>query len=186
MTPCESIHSLLDVLDYSMLGAYGFLEPCRGTGNIYHAIDAGWKKHAELSEGIDYLTTPFADVDYCITNPPFSLALEFLEKSLAECVSVIYLLRLNFLGAQSRRIFWQANRPSHVMVLPKRPVFAWTCKGHSKPKRKGCGWMFAPGSTDICPNCGGKVAAQTDSIEYAWFAWDRLGLVTLDPGVHVL
>lgn len=30
------------------------------------------------------------------------------------------------------------------------------------------------------------VAAQTDSIEYAWFAWDRAGMVMLPAGVHVL
>ena len=26
----------------------------------------------------------------------------------------------------------------------------------------------------------------TDSIDYAWFCWDRGGYVTLEPGVHVL
>ena len=27
---------------------------------------------------------------------------------------------------------------------------------------------------------------RTDSIDYAWFCWDRGGFVTLEPGVHVL
>ena len=179
MTPHEPITSLINVLNWSMVQAYGFLEPCRGTGNIYNAIDAGWKQHAEISEGIDYLTTPFENVDITITNPTFSLALEFLEKSLDESTSVIYLLRVNFLGSQKRKAFWQENRPTHLLTLSQRPKFAWACK------TKGCGHTYPP-ETKICDHCGGKVAASSDSCEYAWFCWDRIGIVDLPAGIHVL
>lgn len=62
--------------------------------------------------------------DLIITNPPFSLALAFLQKSLGEARTVISLLRLNFLGSQKRRAFWQEDRPSHVLVLAERPSFS--------------------------------------------------------------
>jgi hypothetical protein len=136
ITPDYTISSLLSVLDTEKLKHCSFCEPCRGTGAIYNRVEAATKTHAEISEGIDYLTTPFK-AHVIITNPPFSLALEFLQKSLSEAWVVCYLLRLNFLGSQARRDFWQQNRPSHVLVLSKRPSFtgggtdsteyAWFC-----------------------------------------------------------
>jgi hypothetical protein len=136
ITPDYTVDSLLPVLDLDKLNRSTFCEPCRATGAIYDRVEAATKIHAEISEGIDYLTTPFI-AHVIITNPPFSLALEFLQKSLLEAQTVIYLLRLNFLGSQARRNFWQQNRPSHVLVLSKRPSFtgggtdsteyAWFC-----------------------------------------------------------
>ena len=184
MTPQVAITSLLDVLDIrpSMV----FHEPCRGTRAIYDRVQCDHKSHCEITEGKDYLThMALWPYNLIITNPPFSLALEFLEKSLHEAATVCYLLRLNFLGSQTRRPFWQGNRPSHVLVLAERPCFAWSCKGKGH-HTKGCGASYLPESTRICSQCGGKVAPGTDSIEYAWFCWDRGGFVTLEPGVHVL
>jgi hypothetical protein len=155
ITPDYTVESLAGVLDTGRMKRLSFCEPCRGTGAIYNRFSTFTKYYAELSEGIDYLTTPFTGVGVVITNPPFSLALPFLQKSLSEARTVIYLLRLNFLGSETRRPFWQtdANRPSHILVLSKRPKFT---------------------------NNG------SDSCEYAWFCWDRLGIVNLAPGVHVL
>lgn len=153
-TPAPPIDALLEVM--SIPDGTRFHEPCKGQGAIYDRIPCRHRSHDEIGEGRDYLTAryPGNNFDLIITNPPFSLAIEFLQKSLQEAVTVCYLLRLNFLGSQKRRSFWQANRPSHVLVLANRPCFT----GDGK----------------------------TDSIEYAWFCWDRIGLVTLEPGVHVL
>jgi len=126
-TPHYTVASLLSVLDTERLSKMTFGEPCRGTGAIADKISAAHHHYAEISEGIDYLITPMA-ADIIITNPPFSLALEFLQKSLREAQTVIYLLRLNFLGSQARHEFWKRNRPSHVLVLSKRPSF---CGGGS-------------------------------------------------------
>lgn len=128
-------------------------EPCRAAGSIYDKLP-GARSYAEISEGIDYLNTAFPTrFDLIVTNPPFSLALEFLIKSLSEADTVCYLLRLNFLGTKKRRQFWQENPPSHLYVLSTRPSFT----GHG-----------------------------TDATEYAWFCWDRGGLLIDPPGIHVL
>jgi hypothetical protein len=97
------------------------------------------KEWAELSEGVDYLGAPMAPVDLIITNPPFSIALEFLQKSLTEAQCVCYLLRLSFLGSKGRKPFWRENTPTHQMVID-RPSFtgngtdnseyAWFCWDH--------------------------------------------------------
>lgn len=137
-TPVTAIDSLLSVMNMDQFAYSNFLEPCKASGRIFDRVRTnGTKDFAELSLGVDYLTTEFKDIDFIITNPPFSLALEFLQKSLKESLSVYYLLRLNFLGSQKRKLFWQTNRPSHVLVLSKRPSFtggetdsteyAWFC-----------------------------------------------------------
>lgn len=77
-----------------------------------------------------------------ITNPPYSLAQEFVSKALLECSTqhgtVCMLLRLNWL-ASKRRAYFHKDHPSDVYVLSKRPSFT------------------ADGATD--------------ATEYAWFVW---------------
>lgn len=142
-TPNYTIDSLLSVMDMDQFAYSNFLEPCKASGRIFDKIRTnGTKDFAELNLGIDYLTTEFSHIDFIITNPPFSLAFEFLQKSLKESPSVYYLLRLNFLGSKRRKSFWQSNRPSHVLVLSKRPSFvnkktdsteyAWFCWDNHK------------------------------------------------------
>lgn len=60
--------------------------------------------------------------DCIITNPPYSLAEEFLRKSLEIAPVVCFLLRLNFLGSQKRAAFLSKNPPD-VYVLSERPSF---------------------------------------------------------------
>jgi hypothetical protein len=76
----------------------------------------------------DYLTHPIVSrPDLIISNPPFNLARQFVDKALADVRDggfVAFLLRLNFFGAQSRRVWHQANMPYRCYVHPKRPSFA--------------------------------------------------------------
>ena len=118
-TPQEPIDKIFAEIDFTNVSH--FVEPCRGDGAIYDRIEVK-KSYAELSDGIDYFNTTF-ETDLIITNPPFGLALEFLEKSLLEAKTVVYLLRLNFLGSQKRKEFWQKNPPTHLFTLSKRPSF---------------------------------------------------------------
>ena len=91
-----------------------------------------------------------------LSNPPYSLAQEFITKMLLERGAdtiVAVLLRLNFLGSQRRHSWWKATgAPSALRVVSKRPSFT----GNGK----------------------------TDMTEYAWYIWDppgrHLGLKPLD------
>lgn len=121
-TPSYCIDALLPLIDWPKVRT--FLEPCRGAGAIYDRVSAGRKVWWELSEGRDYLTTRHRGrFDLIITNPPYSLAMEFLLKSLDEADTVIYLLRLHMLGSQATREFWNSRPPSHFFPLAKRPNF---------------------------------------------------------------
>ena len=97
-TPHEPIDKILAEIDFTAVTS--FCEPCKGDGAIYDLIDCK-KSYAELQEGLDYFERQF-DCDLIITNPPFSIASEFLKKSLDEAKTVVYLLRLNFMGYQKR------------------------------------------------------------------------------------
>lgn len=72
----------------------------------------------------DYLTyLPRQVPDLLVTNPPFTIAQDFLEKSLREATTVVYLLRLNFLGSRKRASFWKEHPPKALYVLSSRPSF---------------------------------------------------------------
>lgn len=125
-TPAYCVDKLLPWLDFSNddRKPLKFFEPCKGEGVIYDRIPATEKGYCEIREGSDYLTTPlYSRRDLIITNPPYTLALEFLTKSLSEADTVIYLLRLNFLGSKQRKAFWDKHPPTHLFVITPRPRF---------------------------------------------------------------
>lgn len=180
-TPKSALEPLLPYLELEDVKF--FLEPCKGEGNIINLVKPLLSEncrieHTELNEGKDYFKQNFTAVDLIITNPPFSQAMEFLEKSLKEAKTVIYLLRLNFLASQKRREFWGTYPPDHIFVLSKRPCFIWTCK------IRGCGKKH-PAGTKLC-SCGGRVGPGTDATEYAWFVWDTAGIVNINQWLTVL
>lgn len=62
-------------------------------------------------------------IDFVLTNPPYSMAQEFVEMGnrIAK-IGNIHLLRINFVGAQRRRDWTAKTRPG-FFVLPNRPSF---------------------------------------------------------------
>ena len=179
-TPQSAIEPILQYIDLSQVNSFG--EPCSGDDDILdHFRSIGDIQIADLRYGVDYLKTNFQHCDLIVTNPPFSLALEFLEKSLMEAHTVIYLLRLNFMGADCRKSFWEKNPPTHIFTLTKRPSFVDACK------TKGCGKKYKKKhKIKICTVCSGKVTAGTDATEYAWFVWDRMGIIKTDQPFNFL
>jgi hypothetical protein len=78
--------------------------------------------YSEIEEGKNFFDYD-GEVDLVFTNPPFSLAQEFIEHALACAPTVIMLLRINFLGSQKRYDFWQQFPPDGLFILSKRPSF---------------------------------------------------------------
>lgn len=78
---------------------------------------------------LDFLnndTGYFRDFGAVITNPPFSLAMEFLQRGL-QCVNhggyVALLLRLAFLESEDRSEFLRSHKPEFIYIHPKRMSF---------------------------------------------------------------
>ena len=61
--------------------------------------------------------------DVILTNPPFFLGQEFVEKSLAIADVVAMLLRVGFLESKERSGWWQGKEPGDLPVLAERPDF---------------------------------------------------------------
>ena len=154
-------------------------EPCVGDGAILRAIPKMVTYTTDISQGTDYLKHGLPKVDLIITNPPYNLAKEFLEKSLTEARCVVYLLRINFLGSAKRKEFFAKHRPTHLYVLSERPSFVDVCTGTCKAKYQKAAKI------KTC-ECGSPVKAGTDATEYAWFCWDMDGIMEEEQGIYVL
>ena len=111
------------------------------------ASDLRDRGNPSVQSGVDFLTVPKVTVGSVVTNPPFSLAEEFISKALA-CAEqrVAMLLRLAFLEGQRRRTLWESTPLEQVLVFSKRVSF-----------RRGL---------DVNEIGNGKIA-------FAWFVWTR-------------
>lgn len=160
-TPRNAINSLLEKYHIAE-PQEKILEPSAGNGIIIEALrDFGYTndiyaieirgeeretllrhtKHVSIQNYLDVDTKQKFNV--IIGNPPFSLAQEFIDKSL-ELLSpggrLIFLLRTNFLESKKRFQWWQDKFPTRLYVLSSRPSF--TGKG-------------------------------TDATSYSWFVWEK-------------
>ena len=110
-------------------------EKCRAKGYGVTTTDA-------ILHGVDEVTF-WRAADFLISNPPFTLALEFAERCARWAIRhrrpAALLLRLAFAETKGRAAF-HAGYPSDLYVLSERPRF--------RTDRKG-----------------------TDSTAYAWFVW---------------
>lgn len=102
-------------------------EPCKGDGRLYDwLLSKGIQaSYTEISEDLDFFDWN-STVDLIFTNPPFSLAQEFIDHSIARANTVFMLLRLNYLGSIKRHDWWTKNSPVALYVLSKRPSFTGT------------------------------------------------------------
>jgi len=88
-------------------------------------IDIRLDSHSDIKE--DYLIwEPQKEYDLIITNPPFNIAQEVIDRSL-DIVKpdgyVVMLLRLNFFGSKSRLSWWNTHMPILTYVHSKRIAF---------------------------------------------------------------
>lgn len=183
-----------------------FVEPCAGHGSIVERL----RKHGIAKRRITAIELNPERAEVCrrfvpsvacgdffevckgvakspvviITNPPYELAIEFVERCIeaaGELGHVIMLLRLPFLESIDRAEFHR-DHPSRLGVLSKRPSFAVSCKCTGLPGGKGCGWADMIPLTSYgnprrpipveCPVCGGRRrTSRSDSTAYAWFWW---------------
>ncbi|AGN30186.1 putative DNA methyltransferase [Vibrio phage nt-1] len=131
-------------LDMSMAEMYVLDPSCGGCSEHEAAYPVAYKKmygvdidtmdiredsHANLIA--NYLETdiPVKYYDMIMTNPPFSLSVDFAEKALAEVKYggyVVMLQRLNWLGSIKRKPFWDKMPLKAVLVHHRRPSFHGT------------------------------------------------------------
>jgi hypothetical protein len=114
------------------------LEPACGDGAIVRILKREFPLAeivvGDVSSGQDFLRHDYGGelFDLVMTNPPFALALEFVQRALrlrSKGGAVVTLLRLNFLASNKRADFMRANIPS-LYVISDRPSFTGVGKDH--------------------------------------------------------
>ena len=92
----------------------------------------------------DYLFTNLGQdrpYDMAITNPPFNIAIDVIQKCLREVAIggwVIMLLRLNFYGSQERSAWFKQNMPTVSYIHSKRLSFTDDRKTDSIEYQHAC------------------------------------------------
>lgn len=156
-----------------------------GAGIELRDVSAPQTTQLYVASGVDAFdilrTTPLSQVlgDMCVTNPPFSRALEAVQEVVPRVGGMSwFLLRGGFLDSETRAEWHRNNKPCMEYRLWRRPDFVATCKGRSKTQTRsklpGCGALYPRGTTGAC-GCGGAIGAGTDASSYSWFGYDRLG-----------
>lgn len=81
--------------------------------------------------GIDFLTEPFRNCDYIITNPPFKLSELFIKRCIEHGVPFAMLLKSQYWHSSRRLKLFATHPPSAVLPLVWRPDFHFGKKGGS-------------------------------------------------------
>jgi hypothetical protein len=163
-TPPEAVHALLKVEALPRL----IWEPACGTGNIVMALrEAGHEVFAsdlnnrgcpDSESRVDFLlpTGPTRLFEAVVTNPPFSLAEQFVRVALERAPLVIMLLRLAFYESDKRTNILDNAGLARIHVFANR-----------LPMMHRVGWT-------------GRKASS--SIPFAWYVWsaDHRGPTTID------
>ena len=95
MTPPETAMKILNY--YQQHWSYGtkskILEPCKGEGAFYNNM-IGDKNWCEVSEGKDFMDWN-EQVDWIITNPPYSIFDIFLKKAMSVSDNIVFFVPLS-------------------------------------------------------------------------------------------
>lgn len=144
---CEAGHIPASIWEPAC-GDGAIVLPLRAAGYEVYASDLVARGCPNSVSGHDFLM-PFKvleNIDGVVTNPPFKLAAEFIEKSLTIAPYVAMLLRLNFLEGTGRRSLFAINPPARIHVSSRR-----------LPMMHRDGWEGPRSTSTTC---------------FAWFVWD--------------
>ena len=158
-----AVDKILSIYDFK---ARKILEPCVGQGHIADAVKARYGDACSVT-GMDivdrgYPGTIVADfLEYetderyegIITNPPFSLAQQFVEKGmelLKDGGQMLMFLKIQFLEGKNRIEFYNKYPPKYIYVFSRR-MATWNDGHKLAPDGK-------PWKTTMC---------------HAWFVWEK-------------
>ncbi|CAH1654955.1 conserved hypothetical protein [Hyphomicrobiales bacterium] len=99
--------------------------------------------------GVDFLTAePPAGCEWIITNPPFALAQQFIERAIALGLPSAFLLKSQYWHSSRRLALFERHFPYAVLPLTWRPDFHFGAKGGSPTME--CLWtVFHPQPSNV-------------------------------------
>ena len=149
-TPAWATQALLERVTFTnpvwecAAGSGAMADVLANRGYEVLATDLYGYGNPSVQTGVDFLSVPKFTVGSVVTNPPFSLAEDFISKAL-DCADhrVAMLLRLAFLEGKRRRSLWTSTPLEQVLVFSERLSFQ---RNSVNPKANG-------------------------TIAFAWFVW---------------
>lgn len=139
-TPPEVTVALLDFLERKNLISPGccIWEPAAGRGKMERVmLDRGYAVmgtdlHPQIvgQPSVDFLQAEMP-CNWIITNPPFSIATDFIRHAMELGKPCAFLLKSQFWHARSRLQLFRENPPSYVLPLTWRPDFLYGAKSGS-------------------------------------------------------
>lgn len=165
-TDPKAVTKLLECFERDSITISGteYLEPCVGTGNICDVfkdntnmnhwtcldlVDRGYPNTA-VQDFLSWQTSQ--EFDFIITNPPYSLAADFVKKSieiLSDNGMCCMFLKLQFLEGAKRKELFEKYPPRYIYVFRNR-MATWK-NGLEKNPDTGKKWA--------------------ETICFAWFVW---------------
>jgi hypothetical protein len=164
-TPPEAVDALLKVerlpsrIWEPACGIGNIVDVLRGAGHDVVATDLNQRGCPDSRFGVDFLfpmVLPAIDCDAVVTNPPFSLAEEFVVAAVERAPLVIMLLRLAFYESEKRTDILEHAGLARIHVFANR-----------LPMMHRAGWR-------------GRKASS--AVPFAWFVWsaDHYGPTKID------
>ena len=128
-TPPEATVALLQFLNLPKNTTVW--EPAAGEGDMLDTIRScgyGSSFGTDISEGFDFLSPDvfkrlLTGFDWIITNPPFSLAEDFIRRAAKIEKPFAFLLKSQYWHASRRRKLFDEIPPSYILPLTWRPDF---------------------------------------------------------------
>lgn len=114
-------------------------EPACGAGHMARALEqcgatviATELHHQGYGDGgVDFLSADAISCDWIITNPPFRLSEQFIERCIEHRKNFAMLLKSQYWHSARRRALFDKHRPAYVFPLTWRPDFHFGAKGGS-------------------------------------------------------
>lgn len=146
-TPPEVTQALLDIL--TLPKGTTVWEPACGEGHMVEVMTKNGLEviGTDIQSGTDFLKAELpGDVQWIITNPPFSLAEQFIRKSAEHKVPFAMLLKSQYWHAARRVSLFQTITPSYVLPLTWRPDFLFKTRGSGSPLMDVIWCVWIPGA----------------------------------------
>lgn len=133
-TPKECTIALIDFLESKFLMSTKNIvwEPACGDGAMTNVFeDRGYKViGTDIQSGSDFLNTDLCeDFDWIVTNPPFCLSEDFINRASSFGKPFAFLLKTQYWHSSKRKKLFRNHTPAYILPLTFRPDF--TGKGKS-------------------------------------------------------
>lgn len=122
-TPWEATVALLQYLQIQK-GSVVW-EPACGQGHMTKVLrENGYNVvESDIQTGTDFITCEAKKCDWIITNPPFSLAEEFIRRAYKLNIPFAFLLKSQYWNAQKRGALFRDCQPTHILPCAWRVDF---------------------------------------------------------------